>query len=134
MPLIMFVSSSFNTYVNLPKKKNSGSSRKSLSHHIWYLIVWCPFTLVFSRCQWDLLQHQISSLNTHSLTFAVKLVQFVWFQFCKNRNKVRQGEKPKFEWNTSDVRIFYTTNQFCKYHHVRSKQHTTPSQEFKFQM
>ena len=28
MPLIMFVSSSFNTYVNLPKKKKSENSRE----------------------------------------------------------------------------------------------------------
>jgi hypothetical protein len=29
MPLIMFVSSSFNTYVNLPKKKEDGKSENS---------------------------------------------------------------------------------------------------------
>jgi hypothetical protein len=38
-----------------------------------------------------------------------------------------------FERNTSDVRIFFTTNQFCRYYHVRSKR-PPPDVELKFQM
>jgi hypothetical protein len=48
-------------------------------------------------------------LCDHVITrFASLLSWFylVWFQFHKNRNKVRRGERPKFKWSTSDMRIF----------------------------
>jgi uncharacterized protein Usg len=33
-----------------------------------------------------------------------------------------------FIWNTSDVRVFFLPlTNFCRYYHVRTKQHTTPS-------
>jgi hypothetical protein len=32
-----------------------------------------------------------------------------------------------FERNMSDVRIFLPLTNSCRYYHVRSKQHTTPS-------
>jgi hypothetical protein len=40
-----------------------------------------------------------------------------------------------FKQNTSNVRGFFLRlTNFYKYYHVRSKQHTTPSRELKFQM
>jgi hypothetical protein len=49
----------------------------------------------------------------------------VWFQFRKNRNKVRWGERPKFEWNTSGMMIiFIPLTNFTSI--IMSDQNNTP--------